>query len=65
MWFDLCRYVFFFLYPALSVASMSVFNCNGDIGYLKDDYTMPCPNLLSAHAWYSLAFVSTFPLVQT
>jgi len=53
---------FFTLYPALSISTMSVFNCDQYIGRLRDDYREVCPHFLSGKSLYSMVFFFLYPI---
>jgi len=53
---------FFILYPALSISTMSVFNCNPNVGRLREDYRVVCPHLTSGTGVYSIIFFFIYPI---
>ena len=55
-------FVLFIIYPVVSITSMRAFNCDGNLGLLKDDYTMLCPPLLSFTCIYSAIFFVIYPI---
>ena len=46
-------FVLFAIYPAVSLASMRAFNCDQNLGLLKDDYREVCPPWKSFTLIYS------------
>jgi len=55
-------FVLFIIYPVVSIASMRAFNCDSNLGLLKDDYTMLCPPLSSFTCIYSAVFFVIYPI---
>ena len=55
-------FFFFLLYPALSMATMVVFNCDPNVGRLRDDYRVVCPHVTAGNSLYSLVFLILYPL---
>jgi len=55
-------FAFFILYPALSISTMSVFNCDPNIGRLREDYRVVCPHLTSGTGVYSIIFFFIYPI---
>jgi hypothetical protein len=53
--------VLFIFYPAVSIAALRAFNCDPNLGLLKDDYTVICPPMTSFLALYSAVFVVLYP----
>jgi hypothetical protein len=53
---------FFILYPALSMQTLSVLNCDPNVGRLRDDYRVVCPHLLSFDSLFSYVFMALFPI---
>jgi len=53
--------VLFIFYPAVSLAALRAFNCDPNLGLLKDDYTVVCPPVNSFLAIYSGVFVVLYP----
>ena len=53
--------VLFIFYPAVSIAALRAFNCDPNLGLLKDDYTVVCPPVNSFLAIYSGVFVVLYP----
>ena len=54
--------VLFIIYPALAMQSLSVLNCDMDVGRLKDDYRVVCPHLLSFESIYSHVCMALYPI---
>jgi hypothetical protein len=52
----------FVLYPALAMTSMSVLNCDPNIGRLRDDYRVVCPHMTAYISLYSYVFMILYPL---
>ena len=50
-------FALFFLYPALAISTISVFNCNHNVGRLRNDYRVTRPHLLSSASLYSMLFM--------
>jgi len=55
-------FVLFIIYPVVSITSMRAFNCDSNLGLLKDDYTMLCPPLSSFTCIYSAVFFVIYPI---
>lgn len=55
-------FLFFILYPAISVAVINSFNCDVQLGLLKTDYRELCPSLGSYVGIYSLFFFFLYPV---
>jgi hypothetical protein len=55
-------FILFIIYPVVSITSMRAFNCDSNLGLLKDDYTMLCPPLLSFTSIYSAVFFVIYPI---
>ncbi len=55
-------FVLFAIYPAVSIATMRAFNCDVNLGLLKDDYREVCPPLLSFTCIYSGCFFLLYPI---
>ncbi len=55
-------FAFFVLYPALAMQSLSVLNCDPNVGRLRDDYRVVCPHLLSLDSIFSYVFIALFPI---
>lgn len=55
-------FVLFIIYPVVSITSMRAFNCDSNLGLLKDDYTMLCPPLFSFTCIYSAVFFAIYPI---
>jgi len=55
-------FVLFAIYPAVSIATMRAFNCDVNLGLLKDDYREVCPTLLSFTSIYSAIFFLLYPM---
>jgi len=55
-------FVLFAIYPAVSIATMRAFNCDVNLGLLKDDYREVCPPLLSTTCIYSGFFFLLYPI---
>jgi hypothetical protein len=55
-------FVLFGIYPAVSIATMRAFNCDVNLGLLKDDYREVCPPLLSTTCIYSGCFFLLYPI---
>jgi len=53
---------FFILYPALSISTMSVFNCDQHVDRLRDDYRVVCPHFLSGTSVYSMVVFILYPI---
>ena len=54
-------FALFFLYPALAISTISVFNCDLHVGRLRNDYRVTCPHLLSSASLYSMLFMLLYP----
>ena len=54
--------VLFIFYPAVSIAALRAFNCDPNLGLLKDDYTIICPPFFSFIGIYSAIFVVLYPI---
>ena len=54
-------FVLFLLYPALSMASMWVFNCDTNIGRLREDYRVVCPRLSEGISIWSFVCIVLYP----
>mgnify|MGYP004121665403 CR=1 FL=1 len=52
----------FLLYPALSMATMVIFNCDPNVGRLREDYRVVCPHVTAGSSLYSLVFLVLYPL---
>ncbi len=55
-------FVLFAMYPAVSIATMRAFNCDVNLGLLKDDYRVVCPPWYSFTCIYSAFFFVVYPL---
>jgi hypothetical protein len=55
-------FAFFILYPALAMQSLSVLNCDPNVGRLRDDYRVVCPHFLSLDSIFSYVFIALFPI---
>ena len=55
-------FVLFLIYPVVSIATMRTFNCDSNLGLLKDDYRMTCPPVFSFLFLYSFVFFLLFPV---
>ena len=55
-------FVAFALYPALAMTSMSVLNCDPNVGRLRDDYRVVCPNAMDPLSVYSYCFMLLYCL---
>jgi len=55
-------FMFFFLYPALALTTMSVFDCDPNVGRLRNDFRVVCPTFTSFAGLYSLAFCLIYPI---
>ena len=55
-------FLLFFIYPAICLGSMLVFNCDSQIGLLKIDYREVCPSFSNFAVWYSLFFFFLYPI---
>ena len=55
-------FVLFAIYPAVSIATMRAFNCDVNLGLLKDDYREVCPPLLSFTCIYAAFFFVLYPI---
>jgi hypothetical protein len=55
-------FVLFAIYPAASIATMRAFNCDVNLGLLRDDYREVCPPLLSFTCIYSGCFFLLYPI---
>jgi len=54
--------VLFLVYPVVSIATMRAFNCDANLGLLKDDYNMLCPPVFSYLFIYSAGFFCLYPI---
>ena len=52
----------FMVYPAVSTATMSSFNCDSNLGLLKVDYRELCPSAADFTFWWSIAFFILYPV---
>jgi hypothetical protein len=52
----------FSMYPAVSIATMRAFNCDVNLGLLKDDYRELCPPMTSFTCIYSAFFFAMYPI---
>jgi hypothetical protein len=60
-----CRnltFSFFLMYPMLAMATMSSLNCEPNVGRLRDDLRVICPDLQSSESIYSFAFIALYPI---
>ena len=55
-------FLFFVLYPAISVAVMNTFDCDVQLGLLKADYTELCPTIGSYLGMHSTFFFFLYPI---
>jgi len=55
-------FMLFLIYPVVSIATMRSFNCDANLGLLKDDYTMLCPPVSSYIFVYSAGFFLLYPI---
>ena len=55
-------FLFFVLYPAISVAVINTFDCDIQLGLLKADYTELCPTIGSYLGMYSTFFFFLYPI---
>jgi hypothetical protein len=55
-------FVLFAIYPAVSIATMRVFNCDVNMGLLRDDYREVCPPWNSFTCIYSAFFFVLYPI---
>ena len=55
-------FVLFLIYPIVSIATMRAFNCDPNLGLLKDDYKMICPPAFSYLFVYSAGFFLLYPI---
>ena len=49
-------FLLFLVYPALSMATMVVFNCDPNVGRLREDYRLVCPHVTTSVSLYSTVF---------
>jgi hypothetical protein len=52
----------FLLYPILTMQAMSSLNCEPNVGRLRDDLRVICPNLESSESIYSFVFIALYPI---
>jgi len=52
----------FMIYPTVSTATMSSFNCDENLGLLKGDYTTLCPSTGNLMFWWSILFFVVYPI---
>ena len=55
-------FLMFCVYPTVSLASMLALNCDSQIGRLKNDYRVICPDLTSFTYLYSVFFILLYPI---
>ena len=51
----------FMIYPKVSTATMSSFNCDENLGLLKGDYTTLCPSNGHLMFWWFILFFVVYP----
>jgi hypothetical protein len=54
-------FLLFLLYPAMSMATMLVFNCDPHVGRLREDYRVVCPHAMTSLSFYSIVFFVLYP----
>jgi len=54
-------FLLFLLYPALSMSTMLVFNCDRNVGRLREDYRVVCPHAMTSLSLYSIVFLLLYP----
>jgi Ca2+-binding EF-hand superfamily protein len=60
-WSNLSFSLFIF-YPAVCMASLRPFNCDANLGLLRDDYTLPCEPIHAYTSIYAAVFVVLYPI---
>jgi hypothetical protein len=55
-------FALFILFPMLASSAMSVLNCEPNVGRLREDYRVVCPDLLSSEFIYSVVFMVLYPI---
>jgi len=55
-------FVLFAIYPAVSIATMRAFNCDVNLGLLRDDYREVCPPWHSFTCIYAAFFFVLYPI---
>jgi hypothetical protein len=55
-------FALFLLYPMLAMQTMSVLNCEPNVGRLRDDFRVVCPDLVSFETIYSFIFIMLYPI---
>ena len=57
-------FVLFLIYPVVSIATMRAFNCDANLGLLKDDYHVTCPPVISFLTYFQILGSFTMFTIQ-